>query len=63
MFNVFKLYVPVFGLQLSLLMSVLLHISTLCWCTSIPASNPLRTVYMCITQVAARKQHTLSKQH
>ena len=57
MFNVFKLYVPVFGLQRSLLTSVLLHMSTLCLCTTISASNPLRTFYMCITQVAARRQH------
>ena len=35
-------------------MSVLLHMSTLYLCTTISASNPLRT---CITQVAARKQH------
>ena len=57
MFNVFKLYAPVFGLQRSLLTSVLLHMSTLCLCTTISASNPLRKVYECITQVAARKQH------
>ena len=56
MFNVFKLHVPVFGLQRSLLMSVLLHMSTLCLCTTISASNPLRTVYTCIMQVAAQKQ-------
>ena len=38
-------------------MSVLLHMSTLCLCTTISASNPLRTVYTCIVQVAVRKQH------
>ena len=37
--------------------SVLLHMLTLCLCTTISASNPLRTVYTCIMQVAARKQH------
>ena len=31
--------------------------STLCLCTSISASNPLRTVYTCITQVALCQQH------
>ena len=57
MFNVSKLYVPVFGNQCSQLMSVLLHMSTLCLCTTISASNPLRTVYTCIMQVAVCKQH------
>ena len=56
-FNVFKLHVPGFGHQSSLLMSVLLPMSTLCWCTTISASNPLRMVYTCIMQVVARKQH------
>ena len=31
--------------------------STLSLCTTISTSNPLRTVYTCITQVTARKQH------
>ena len=57
MFNVFKWYVPVFGPQGSPLTSVLLHMSTLCLCTTISASNPLRAVYTRITQVSARKQH------
>ena len=37
-------------------MSVLLHMPTLYLCNTISASNPLRTVYTCIMQVAARKQ-------
>ena len=38
-------------------MSVLLHTPTLCLCTTISASNPLRMVCTCITQVAAHMQH------
>ena len=38
-------------------MRVLLHVSTLCLCPTVSASHPLRTVYTCIVQLAACKQH------
>ena len=37
-------------------MSVMLHMSALCLCPTISASNPLRPVYTCTMQVPARKQ-------